>query len=87
MVFESKSGPMVIAARAVVDCTGDGDIAARAEAAYEVGRDADGLVQPMTLMFRIAEFERTTFESYVRENPDQWRSVHGLWDLIKQAQV
>jgi len=37
----------------VVDCTGDGDVAARAGAPYEFGRASDGLVQPMTLMFEI----------------------------------
>lgn len=85
VVFETKSGPLVIQARAVVDCTGDGDVAARADAAYELGREQDGLVQPMTLMFRMVEFERAAFEGYVRAHPDQWRGVHGLWDLIRRA--
>lgn len=85
VVFETKSGPIVIRARAVIDCTGDGDIAAAAGAGFEVGREADGLVQPMTLMFRMVEFDREGFEAYVREHPDQWRGVHGLWDLIARA--
>jgi flavin-dependent dehydrogenase len=82
VVFETKSGPVVVKARVVVDCTGDGDIAARAGAAFEVGRDRDDLVQPMTLMFRMVEFERAAFAAYVKAHPDQWRGVHGLWDLI-----
>ena len=85
VVFETKSGPLVIKAGTVVDCTGDGDIAVRAGARYEIGRDSDGLVQPMTLMFRMGEFSRTAFENYVKEHPDQWRGVHGLWDLIERA--
>jgi glycine/D-amino acid oxidase-like deaminating enzyme len=85
VVFETKSGPVVIRARAIVDCTGDGDIAAAAGARFEVGRKTDGLVQPMTLMFRMVEFDRAGFEAYVREHPDQWRGVHGLWDLIGRA--
>ena len=85
VVFETKSGPLVARARVVVDCTGDGDVAARAGARYEVGREEDGLVQPMTLMFRMVQFEREAFEAYVRAHPDQWRGVHGLWDLIRRA--
>jgi glycine/D-amino acid oxidase-like deaminating enzyme len=85
VVFETKSGPIVISARVVVDCTGDGDMAARAGAAFEVGRREDGLVQPMTLMFRMVEFQYAAFEGYVREHPDQWRGVYGLWDLIRRA--
>ena len=61
VVFETKAGPVVIHARVVIDCTGDGDVAARAGAPYEIGREDDGLVQPMTLMFRITEFERPAF--------------------------
>jgi len=85
VVFETKSGPVVIRARVVVDCTGDGDVAARAGAPYEIGREEDGLVQPMTLMFRVTEFERAAFDAYVKEHPDEWRGVHGLWDLIRKA--
>jgi glycine/D-amino acid oxidase-like deaminating enzyme len=84
VVFETKSGPVVLRAPVVVDCTGDGDVAARAGAPYEIGRE-DGLVQPMTLMFRMVQFERAGFEAYVAEHPDQWRGVHGLWDLIREA--
>jgi glycine/D-amino acid oxidase-like deaminating enzyme len=85
VVFETKSGPVVARARIVIDCTGDGDVAVRAGADYEIGRDRDGLVQPMTLMFRMVEFQRAAFEAYVREHPEQWRGVHGLWELIRQA--
>lgn len=81
VVFETKSGPIVIEADVVVDCTGDGDVAAAAGADFELGREEDGLVQPMTLMFRMVDFTRARFASYVRKHPDQWRGVHGLWDL------
>jgi len=83
-VFETKSGPLVVKAKAVIDCTGDGDLAVQAGAPFEIGR-ADGLVQPMTLMFRMAEFERAAFDAYVRENPGEWRGVHGLWALVRRA--
>jgi hypothetical protein len=85
VVFATKSGPVVIRARAVVDCTGDGDVAALAGAPYDLGRDPDALVQPMTLMFRMVDFERDLFAAYVEAHPDQWRGVHGLRDLIREA--
>ncbi len=85
VVFETKSGPLVIRARVVIDCTGDGDVAAQAGAPFELGRVEDGLMQPMTLMFRMVEFNRSRFAAYVREHPDQWHGVHGLWDLVQRA--
>ncbi|HEX2171555.1 MAG TPA: FAD-dependent oxidoreductase [Dehalococcoidia bacterium] len=85
IVLESKSGPLVIRARTLVDCTGDGDVAAAAGARFQIGREGDGRVQPMTLMFRIVNFDRDRFTTYIRENPTQWRGVHGLWDLVRRA--
>ncbi|WDF43423.1 FAD-dependent oxidoreductase [Streptomyces sp. T12] len=85
VVFETKSGPVVIDAGVVVDGTGDGDIAAACGAPYEIGRPEDGLVQPMTLMFRVVDFLQPQFSEYVGEHPDQWRGVHGLWDLVQEA--
>ncbi|MBQ1088948.1 FAD-dependent oxidoreductase [Streptomyces sp. B93] len=85
VVLEGKSGPVVLDADVVVDGTGDGDVAAACGASYEVGRPEDGLVQPMTLMFRVVDFLRPRFADYVRDHPDQWRGVHGLWDLVEEA--
>jgi hypothetical protein len=87
VIFETKSGPLVIEADVIVDCTGDGDIAAAAGAGFMTGREEDGSVQPMTLMFRIGDFNREAFRAYIRENPDQWKSVYGLWDIVKKASL
>ena len=84
VIFETKSGPLAVKAKVVVDCTGDADVALQAGAPCEIGR-ADGLAQPMTLMFRVADFQRAAFEAYVRENPKEWRGVHGLWALVRRA--
>ena len=52
-VIETKSGRFAVLAGTVVDCTGDGDVAARAGVAFEKGRPGDGVLQPMTMMFRM----------------------------------
>ena len=85
VVFETKSGPLVVRAKCTVDCTGDADIAAFAGSRYVVGSDENGALEPMTLMFRMVGFNRTLFLAYVRAHPDQWYGVHGLWDLIREA--
>ena len=53
VLTESKSGREAIIAKVVIDATGDGDVAARAGAAFEKGRLEDHACQPATLMFRI----------------------------------
>lgn len=49
VVLHSKSGPQIIEARVVIDCSGDGDIAAAAGCEFEMGRPSDGRCQPATL--------------------------------------
>ena len=53
-VVETKEGTRAIRARIVIDATGDGDVAAKAGLPFEYGRAGDGLVQGMTLMFRLS---------------------------------
>ena len=86
VVFETKSGPLVIQAKTVVDCTGDGDISAWAGVPFESGR-ADGTPNPVTLMFRMIDFNREAFSKYVKKNPGQWDGVHGLKDLVASAEA
>jgi hypothetical protein len=33
----------------------------------------------------VAQFQRAAFEAYVRDNPKEWRGVHGLWALVRRA--
>jgi hypothetical protein len=57
LVVENKSGRIILPADVVIDCTGDGDVAARAGASFEVGRPEDGITQPMTMLFALTEVD------------------------------
>lgn len=46
VIIENKSGRQAIFAKIIIDSTGDGDIAAKAGAAYVKGRETDGAMQP-----------------------------------------
>ena len=47
----SKQGAFTVNAKLVIDATGDADIAAAAGVPCDMGREGDGLVQPMSIMF------------------------------------
>lgn len=72
IVTESKSGREAILAGIVIDATGDGDIAARAGVPYVKGRETDGLMQPATIMFKVAgvDMERAVFAGGFEETFD-----------------
>ncbi|HEX2951786.1 MAG TPA: FAD-dependent oxidoreductase, partial [Armatimonadota bacterium] len=57
IVTHSKSGREDLTAQVVIDATGDGDVAARAGAPFAIGRQQDGLMQPMSLHFRLANVD------------------------------
>jgi hypothetical protein len=52
LLIETKSGRRAVLARAFIDCSGDGDLAAWAGAPYEKGDGAGNMLYPST-MFRI----------------------------------
>jgi hypothetical protein len=57
VAVQDKSGAEQVAADIYVDATGDADLAARAGVPCEKGRDADGLMQPMTLNVQIGDVD------------------------------
>ena len=71
VIVESKSGREAIFAKRIIDCSGDGDVAARAGAEFQKGREEDGKMQPVTLMFRIGGVDYTravfppSFETHI----------------------
>lgn len=82
VVAANKSGLSVLPATTVIDCTGDGDVAARAGARFDVGRDGDGQTQPMTLFFRVADVDDDAVRAYQDAHPEERFPFQGL---VEQA--
>ena len=68
VIVATKSGPAAILADIVIDCSGDGDIAAAAGADFNIGRDGDGMTQPMTVMFKVGGVK----DDYPRDDIIGW---------------
>ncbi len=64
-ICESKSGREAISAKAFIDCTGDGDLAARAGCGFELGKADTGETQPMSMLALVAGID-----------PDAVRAFH-----------
>ncbi len=96
VVIETKEGRQIVTAKVVIDCSGDGDIAAKAGASFTVGRADDGLIQSATLVFSLDGIDFNELKRYLRENPSEIRTplecldepgyaVVGLWNLARIA--
>jgi len=62
----TKAGEMVFGAEFFVDATGDGDLFAFAGCEFQLGRDIDGLCQPMTTCFRMAGVDTSLLDRDAR---------------------
>ncbi len=54
-----KEGELELHAARVIDATADGDVAFGAGVPFEKGRKRDGLLQPMTIMFRVGGVDKS----------------------------
>jgi hypothetical protein len=72
VIIENKSGRSALLADVVVDGTGDGDVAAKAGVPFIKGREEDGRMRPMTLLFRIGGINVEKLLRYVKGNPSDF---------------
>ncbi len=77
-IIQNKTGRQAVLAQRVIDCTGDGDAAFHAGAAFEQGRPQDGRCQPTTLMFLIGGVDWPKVAT--------WRSSYQMKEVWEKAQ-
>ena len=65
----NKGGRAVLTGDVFIDCTGDADVAALAGAPVELGREDDGLVQPVSLMFKLSHVDNEALRAYTAAHP------------------
>jgi hypothetical protein len=83
-VLHNKGGLQAIRARVVVDCSADADVAYRAGAPTQKGREGDGKMQPMTMFFIIEDVNDEAVEAYVRDHPDEnGKLFHGIVEAAR----
>lgn len=80
VVVAGKSGFQPIHAKVVIDCTGDGDVAANSGVPFTKGR-SDGKMQPMTMFFRVMGVDSQRVYEYVDTYPED----EGFGSLLELA--
>ncbi len=67
VVLFNKSGLFAVPVRAVVDATGDADVAARAGCEVTKGREEDGLMTPASLIFHVDQVDQDALAAAIYE--------------------
>jgi hypothetical protein len=73
--FSNKGGHERLKARVYIDATGDADLAAFAGYDYKLGRDLDGLCQPMTMCFRVTNVDWSKWD---------WEKANALYTEMRR---
>ena len=69
VIIESKAGRQAVFAKVAIDCTGDGDLAFRAGVECHKG-DAEGGLQPPTLMYNMRGVDIQALRDAIVEHPE-----------------
>jgi len=74
VVVREKRGMVLYKAKAVVDATGDGDVAEAAGCAFMEGREEDGVHMPITLGFSVGGIDKDVFVPWMeKERTGLWK--------------
>jgi glycine/D-amino acid oxidase-like deaminating enzyme len=99
-IVENKSGRQAILAKTTIDCTGDADLAAQAGVPVVKGRETDGKMRPISLIFRMGNIDFQALVEYARLHPDQFTRdpnfqvldidrgvvrISGFFELVEQG--
>jgi len=94
VVVYNKNGRQEIYADRIIDCTGDGDIAAMASCSFDYGDEENGLCQPVTLMFTIGGVDwnkvvkfRQEYQSKYSNDPNSWKLERIYAEAIKNGDM
>lgn len=68
VVISNKSGIQAVAATAVIDATGDADVAAMCTKDIRLGREEDNLMAPASLEFHVSHVDQDELAEYITKN-------------------
>lgn len=84
VVVANKAGLGAARARVTIDCSADADVAVRAGVLIVRGRDEDGLTQPLTMFFRVANVDDERVRAYIAAHPDDYRPFASLVQAARE---
>lgn len=85
VIVAGKEGLGVIRAKAVIDCSGDADVAARAGVPFVIGDRESGNIQPASLFFRVGNVDTARVTENMNAHWGEIRPFFGPFSwLLKQ---
>jgi hypothetical protein len=87
IVILDKGGLGLLRPKVVIDTSGDGDIAMKAGAPFEMGRREDGKMMPVTLFLTIGNVDDERVESWMKEHETLHPGERLFQCIVQQAKA
>jgi len=87
IIILDKAGLGLLRPKVVIDTSGDGDIAVKAGAPFEVGRREDGKMMPVTLFLTIGNVDDEQVVAWMREHEVLHPGERLFECIVKQARL
>lgn len=81
----NKHGLVKVSGDVFIDATGDADLSAWAGVPFSKGREADGAMQPVTLMLKMNHVDIAAIKDYVEEHPEEFPRLNGDTEQVVKA--
>ena len=81
VLVDTKTGRKAVRGKIFIDATGDGDVAANAGLPFAFGREGDGRVQGMTMMYRLRGLDAAA----IKAHPGDAERVFELMKTMRDA--
>ena len=84
VVIQSKEGRHVVTGKIFIDASGDGDVCALAGVPYEIGREGDHALQPMSMIFKLDNVDTPRAQAYIATDPNcmrAWQAAKALGEV------
>ena len=82
VLVDTKTGRRAVRAKVVIDATGDGDVAAKCGVPFGFGRESDGRVQGMTMMYRLCGIDEEQSRAI---SGDEAKAIHN--DMLERSRA
>lgn len=86
ILVANKNGLVKYEANFFIDSTGDGDLAEKAGVSFKMGRNMDGLMQPLTMNLKVANVDRDKVINYAKKHPDRCYFDYGVKEGLSRLE-
>ncbi|WP_249274552.1 FAD-dependent oxidoreductase [Candidatus Enterococcus clewellii] len=87
IVVSNKDGVSRIKGKVFIDASGDGDLAVQAGVPFQLGRESDNAMQPMTMNMKVYGVDTDALRQFVLNDPKKFPRLNRDLDVMKNTEI